>query len=148
VSTRVLLDAAERPDLFIWNGAIKERALRAWLLAHDLPLPDDLVLLLAATGGGDLFECETILGPYGSVRLGDDLVGANKFMRDRGLPPELVAFHRGACVSAVNRASGEYVTLVQPDWSLLARFTSFESWYRGTLRCEYAGRYGLSGPAG
>ena len=50
-------------------GEVQEPQLRRWLSENGLNLPEDFVAFLELTGGGDLFESETILGPYGDVEL-------------------------------------------------------------------------------
>ena len=143
MTSQLLLDAAERPDLFSWIGPIAESSLREWLANQGLVLPEDLVELLCATGGGDAFETETILGPHGRADLGDDFVGANEWLHDNGLPQNLVAFHRGLFVSAIDRSSGAYVTLAESRFTVVSRFSGLEEWYADTLRAEYGARYGL-----
>jgi hypothetical protein len=66
-------DQGLRPLLFVWNGPISAERLDTWLGERGLEIPDDLVEFWRETGGGDLFESETILGPFGDKRLGDDL---------------------------------------------------------------------------
>ena len=142
-SSQVILDSLHRPLLFHWNGSILRTQLVQWLRSHNLEVPDDLVSFLAATGGGDLFETETILGPNGPSDLGDSLLGANLRLRSEGMPANFVAFHIGLVVSAVRLSHPRYVTLSSPGLGTLQSFSSFESWYSGTLRREYASRYGL-----
>ena len=60
----VLLEDSERvPDVFLGFGAIPQSELSDWLKRHSLVLPSDLVELWQLTGGGDVFESETILRP-------------------------------------------------------------------------------------
>src|SRR5689334_12612290 len=105
----IITDAMSRPDLFVWNGPIEGRQLRRWLSKNALNLPEDLVAFLELTGGGDLFESETILGPYGDVELGDDLIGANISLRSEGMPAGYVVFHRGIDLSAIRSLDHKYV---------------------------------------
>ena len=143
MTSRILIDAAARPDLFFWNGPISDSVLHAWLAQQKYVLPDDLFAFLAATGGGDAFETETFLGPYGHADLGDDLVGANQALRSEGMPEGLLAFHRGLVVSALELKSSAYITLESRRFTPELRFGSFEEWYAGTLRSWYGKRYGL-----
>ena len=60
----VLLEDFERvPDVFFGFGAIPESELNDWLKCHALVLPSDLLKFWQLTGGGDVFESETILRP-------------------------------------------------------------------------------------
>jgi hypothetical protein len=60
----VLLEDSERvPDVFLGFGAIPQSELSDWLNHHSLVLPSDLVESWQLTGGGDVFESETILRP-------------------------------------------------------------------------------------
>lgn len=135
-------DAHARPELFIWNGRIEMEVLERWLAAHSLAVPRDLFLFWMATGGGDVYESETILGPFGNPDNGDDVIGANLVYRQKGLPADYRVFHMGMCVSAV-RADGVYVTLDATTYAPTAVFVSLEEWYVSVLRSEYAARYGL-----
>jgi len=60
-----------------------------------------------------------------------------------GLPFDLMVFHRGICISAVDQLSGEVVTLEPETFRELDRFSSIEEWYRHLIRDEFAGRYDL-----
>ena len=140
---QIITDAMSRPDLFVWNGPIEGRQLRRWLSENALNLPEDLVAFLELTGGGDLFESETILGPYGDVELGDDLIGANISLRSEGMPAGYVVFHRGMDLSAIRSLDHKYVAFTAPDFHEKAVFSSLEAWYVESLREEYGERYGL-----
>lgn len=134
-----------RPDLFHWNGRMDSASLRAWL-DHNLWLdrcPPDLLAFWKETGGGDVFESETILGPLGDPQLGDDIAAVNREMRSRGMPENFVVYHIGLLMSAVDTALGDYVELAQADFHVLRRFVSLDDWYNATLRAEYRQRYNL-----
>ena len=49
------------------NGSIPKERLDEWLRQRDLEVPSELAELWQETGGGNLFESETILGPFGDV---------------------------------------------------------------------------------
>jgi hypothetical protein len=49
----VLDDAKRRPDLFIWQGAIDQIRLDAWIGSRTLRIPSDLRSFWIETGGGD-----------------------------------------------------------------------------------------------
>ena len=61
---RLLTDAQLKPHLLTWNGAINAPQQDDWGRENDSSLPPDLRVLWSATGGGDIFESETLLGPF------------------------------------------------------------------------------------
>ena len=141
--TQLLTDESVRPQLFHWNGAIRRADLDQWLLENQIQVPHDLVELWATTGGGDLFESETILGPHGNVELGDDVLSVNATHRARGLGVDFVLFHIGLGLSAVRLSDGKYVSLSEDDYRVTAEYSSLADWYERAIREEYAERYGL-----
>ncbi len=144
MSTSAMTDDARlRPDLFRWNGRMDPATLRAWLAANQWsgPCPSDLLFFWQETGGGDVFETETILGPLGDPQMGDDIASVNCAMRSRGLPARFLVFHTGLLVSAVDTEVGDYVELESSSFHVLRRFASLDEWYRATLRKEYRQRY-------
>lgn len=140
--THLLRDAADRPDLFQWTEAIDAHALGAWAAKRDLHLHPDLVELLKRTGGGDLFETETLLRPFGGTSVGDNADEANEFHRKRGLPRDCWLFHSGIVLSAVRQPEGLLVVL-SDDYRVSATFRTLDEWYLEVLRSEYGERYGL-----
>jgi hypothetical protein len=145
-ASTLLTDAMARPDLFVWNGRMDEASLRAWLDRNPWmgPCPGDLLAFWEETGGGDVFETETIYGPLSDPLLGDDIGAVNRQMRAEGMPARFVVYHVGLLTSAVDAASGEYVELEPDGFGVLRRFASLDEWYTATLRAEYAQRYGLA----
>lgn len=143
---RLIDDAQLRPDLFHWNGQMDEPSLRGWLAANQWlgPCPSDLLAFWRETGGGDLFETETMLGPLGDPQEGDDIATVNHALRSRGMPPRFAVFHLGACLSAVDTEIGDYVELEESSsFRVARRFSSLDEWYEATLLKEYRERYGL-----
>lgn len=138
-------DARARPELFNWNGGVSPAALESWLARNEWmgPCPTDLFDLWRETGGGDVFETETIFGPSSDPSLGDDLVTLNLAMRNRGMQARYLVFHVGLLISATDTETGDYVELAPEDFRVARRFTSLDDWYRTTLRAEYGNRYGL-----
>lgn len=67
------------------NGSIPKERLDEWFRQRDLEVPSELAELWQETGGGNLFESETILGPFGDVLTGDDVDSVNEVHRGRGL---------------------------------------------------------------
>jgi hypothetical protein len=128
--------------LFSFSGKIDPKKLDAWLDNRGFVVPSDLKEFWRETGGGDLFESETILGPFTSEDLGDDVAGQNQFLWQKGMPREWLAFHTGLWLSAVNMRSGQYAALREPSFQIIQRFGSLADWYH-LVRKEYASRYGL-----
>ncbi|MCP3879847.1 MAG: hypothetical protein GY701_15865 [Sulfitobacter sp.] len=144
MSLTVLLDFEDSPAAFSWTGPIAHEVLERWLARQaDRSIPADLITLWRTVGGGDLFESETILEPFASPSA-DDIDGMNEHLRSRGMPSNLLAFHVGICVSAVDQASGVLVQLDPESLGEQARFSTFDGWYRTLIRSEYAERYGLA----
>ncbi len=136
-------DAQLRPDLFFWNGQIPADRLENWLREHALEIPDDLFGFWLRTGGGDIFESETILGPFADAGMGDDVDSANHAYHQSGVSSDYLIFHTGIGISAVRFSDKRYVALSDTEYRELKIFPSFEEWYKGWIRNEYAGRYGL-----
>jgi hypothetical protein len=59
----LIQDAQRAPGIFAAFGAIVAVQLADWLRINALVIPSDLVELWQETGGGDIFESETILRP-------------------------------------------------------------------------------------
>lgn len=141
---QILRDAAARPELFFWNDAIPIEDLRSMIAAAGMVLPEDLFFLLSETGGGDIFETETILSPSGDKRLGDEIISTNEFLRERGLPKNFTVFHRGLCFSAVRINAPEYVTMDEDSFKVTGEYDSLDDWYTRTIRKEYGQAYKLT----
>jgi hypothetical protein len=140
--SQLMADAKKRPDLFLWNGPVEPAALSAWLSKLNLKVPADLIEFWLLTGGGDLFETETFLGPFADPGLGDDVLGAMLNLRESGLPEDLVPFALGTFMGAADQRLN-YVALDPESFRRSAVYGTLDEWYLGTLRHEYAGRYRL-----
>lgn len=143
----LLRDAQAKPGLFAWFGAIARSELREWSHHNSLVLPSDLIELWEGTGGGDIFETETILRPtVGSTPhtnfVEDDIEGRNTWHTANGKPSGLYIFHEGVFLSAVRLSDQNLVTLTE-NYSVESSFGSFDEWYVHTLRAEFGERYGL-----
>ena len=114
-----------------------------WLGEHTLEIPDDLFEFWLRTGGGDIFESETMLGPFADADMGDDVDSVNHFHHQRGLSSEYLIFHTGSGISAVRLSDKQYMLLNDTDYHEVKSFRSLEEWYMGWIRSEYAERYGL-----
>jgi hypothetical protein len=149
----LLDDARRRPELFCWFGAIPKTELQAWLEEHGLAIPADLQSLWCITGGGDVFESETILRPNapaattGFYEAGDDIETINASFRQAGCPEHFLVFHTGSFLSAVDLSGFRYVTLSESH-AVISEYASLDDWYSQTLRQEFGSRYGLDAYTG
>jgi hypothetical protein len=138
----ILEDASKRPELFHWNGPPDKSKLKEWIARQAFRLPSDLVEFWRETGGGEAFESETFLGPFGDSGLGDDVMSVNAYHRAQGLRDMYLIFHVGLGMSAVRLSDLRYVSL-DPSYRETSTYASLDAWYSATLRGEYAERYGL-----
>lgn len=136
-------DQSRRPDLFVWNGPIRIARLDDWLRQRRLELPDDLLQFWQDTGGGEVFESECILGPFGDRQLGEDVDSVNDLHRGRGMDRQYLVVHVGTALTAIRLKDKKWVVLDLQTYAELEDYESFESWYAGVLRAEFAERYGL-----
>lgn len=139
-------DALVRPDLFLWFGAV-EAEFEPWLTALPLHVHPGLVSFWRRTGGGDLFESETLLGPLAPDE-GDNVLTVSEFHWNKGLPRDLLVFHTGLCLSAssvdMRRHRNRLVVMKPESFEVTHWFDTFNGWYQHTLRSEYAERYALA----
>ena len=144
----LLQDAQRVPRIFSPFGAIPSAEIQDWLQRTGLSLPSDLVELWQQSGGGDVFETETILRPTVASRpnscfVEDDIEGINAAYAEEGKSGDLYVFHRGLIPSAVRLSDQRFVTLTEGGYTVKDSFASFDKWYVRTLRAEYGERYGL-----
>ncbi|MGO9085087.1 MAG: SMI1/KNR4 family protein [Candidatus Sulfotelmatobacter sp.] len=137
-------DNARRPDLFHFFGPILPEQLDAWLRGRKFVVPPDLREFWCQTGGGDLFESETVLSPLGPADTGDDVDSVNQYRWKNGMPPDWLIFHTGIGLTVVKMSSGEYANVREVSYEVQQTFTSLADWYVSFVRREYASRYGLS----
>ena len=148
----LLQDTQRVPRVFSPFGARPPAELRDWLLRNAFALPPDLIDLWQLTGGGDIFESETIFRPtVASVPnrcfVEDEIEGRNAEHTARGKPSELYIFQEGAFLSAVRLSDQKFVTLAD-GYSVRNSFDSLDEWYVRTLRAEFGERYGLGSVEG
>jgi hypothetical protein len=144
----LLQDAQKEPRIFLPFGAIPAAELQGWLRRTGLVLPSDLIELWQLTGGGDVFESETIFRPTvpsapNSCFVEDDIEGRNAAYADEGKSEDLYVFQQGAFLSAVRLSDQRFVTLSEDGYTIGDSFSSLDEWYVLTLRAEYGERYGL-----
>lgn len=140
---KILEDSIKLPNCFIWYGAIKPEKLELWLKENGLKIPIDYFEFLCTTGGGDIFEGETILGPFGKAETGDDLIGTNYYNWKNGMPWDFLIFHIGLGISIIKKKDSNYCVLDE-NYSVKKTFKNFDDWYINYLREEYADRYELN----
>ena len=137
-------DKTEKPDLFYFFGAIPSEKLDAWIRERKLVIPPELKELWCDTGGCDLFESETVLGPFGSAKTGDDVDSVNLHHWGGGMPPDWLIFHTGLGLTVVKMSSSEYANVREGSYQVQQTFASLTDWYTRLIRQEYASRYGFS----
>ena len=139
----ILTDSRASPAAFVWYGALDEGMLRRWVNERSLAVPADLFALWATLGAGEMFESEELLAPFGAPQHAADFDDANEQHRKAGLPTGTFVFHDGSWLSAVRQVDARYVTLDRSTYVVLDEFASLREWYVGTVRREFAMRYGL-----
>lgn len=139
-------DALARPNLFRWFS-VGGTEFESWLTALPLRVHPGLVSFWRRTGGGDVFESETLLGPLASEE-SDNVLKVSEFHWIQGLSRDLLIFHRGLCLSAsyvdMRRHRNRLVVFKPESYEVARWFDTFNGWYQETLRSEYAERYGLA----
>jgi hypothetical protein len=144
----LLRDAEVVPSVFQPFGAIPTAELREWVRRNALVLPSDLIELWEATGGGDIFDSETIFRPTvpsipNTCFVADDIEGRNAAHAAEGKPSGFYIFQQGAFLSAIRLSDQKFVTLTE-NYAIENSFGSFDEWYVQTLRAEFGARYGLT----
>jgi len=144
----ILRDAERRPDLFQWFGAIAIEQIESWARSSSLRVPRDLVEFWSQTGGGDLFDSETIFRPtlIRSVQRyfidGDDVHSATQLSIQNGMSPSYLAFHNGMFLSVV-RLSDQMLVTLDEKYGETGVFRTFDEWYVRTLHTHFGEYYGL-----
>jgi len=137
-------DRERQPLLFFNFGPIDPEVLDRWLRERNLDIPDDLRELWCATGGCDIFESETILGPSGDPYLGDEVEGANEWYREQGMPARYLALCSGFDgLLVLDLPTGTYLRIAESSYEVYGTHDSLADWYQNVIRAEFAARYGL-----
>jgi len=136
------------PRIFDSFGAIPLPEIQDWLRQTGVVLPSELIELWQQTGGGDIFDSETILRPTvasipNTCFVEDDIEGINAACAEEGKSGDLYVFHRGLFLSAVRLSDQRFVRLTEDRYAVKDSFASLDEWYVRTLRAEYGERYGL-----
>lgn len=139
-------DARTAPDLFMWNSPLDPHRLRQWISERCSVIPESLWEVWVRTGGGDMFETETLLWPMVDASHDDSVDAVNSYLRRHGLADGYVVFHTGLMLSAVRCRDGAIVEFAKKVLTHPQRvFDSLESWYVDGIRSEYSDRYRLLG---
>jgi len=145
MNTLLQQDRARRPDLFQFYGPITGKEMDAWLGERNIVIPEDLKQLWCDTGGGEMFESETILSPKGRSDLADDVESVNEFHKQKGMTRSWLIFHTGiGGLTVVKVPLGEYASIREGSYEVQQTFQSLADWYGNFVRREYATRYGLN----
>lgn len=144
----LLQDAQKVPGIFFPFGGIPVTELQDWLQRTGLVLPSDLIEFWHITGGGDVFDSETIFRPTvpsapNSCFVEDDIERRNAGHADGGKSDDLYIFQEGVFLSAVRLSDQAFVTLTSSGYVIKDYFRTFDQWYVGTLRAEFREQYGL-----
>jgi hypothetical protein len=144
----LLQDAHRVPNMFAPFGAVSTAELQEWLHQNALVLPSDLIELWELTGGGDIFESETVFRPTvpsipNRTLVEDDIESRNAAHSAKGKPSKFYIFQEGSFLSAVRLSDQRFVTLTN-DYVPKNSFGSLNDWYVRTLRAEFGKRYGLA----
>ncbi len=145
---RVIEDAKLNSRIFFPFDPIPEAELDDWLQRTGLTLPPDLIEFWRLTGGGDIFDTETVLRPTvptppNACFVEDDIEGFNAVAEIRGKSPDLYLFCGNCLHSAIRLSDQKYVTLKDDQYTVDQVFDSFDEWYVQVLREEFAAQYGL-----
>ena len=144
----LLQDAQMVPLTFSPFGAIPAVELERWLEHADMLLPSDLIQFWQLTGGGDVFESETIFrptvsSPPNSCFVEDDIEGRNAALTENGKSDNLYVFQEGVFLSAIRLSDQRFVTVTTGGYVVQDSFDSLDEWYIQTLRAEFGEKYGL-----
>ena len=139
----ILHDGMQLPRVFLWRGPLNPKLVDEWISPNRVHIPRDLKELWIATGGGDIFETETILCPL-TTDPEYDIMEVNQLYWKSGVDKNLLIFHIGTWVSAVRNDAPKFVSWSTEDTKNMMQFDSLSAWYCQTLRKEYGQRYGLA----
>lgn len=137
----LLKDSDLRPDLFAWRGPLPLPAIERWELEQSICAPDDLKRLWTARGGGDIFESETVLQPFGAPDY-DLIWPVSQAFWAKDLSTAYCVFHTGLWDSIFRKSDGALFSVRSKGSAQLSAWQDLDNWY-AALREEYAERYGL-----
>ena len=138
----IVCDSQRHSDAFFWRGSLSLSAIEDWERQQSLCAPRDLKQLWTLKGGGDLFESETILQPFG----GDDydlIESVSCVFWGKGLSTDYCIFHTGIVDSAFRKSDGALFSLGSSEQKQMSQFRDLDEWYLRTLRSVFAEKYGL-----
>ena len=138
----ILRDSQSHPDIFIWRGPLLASAIEDWEHMHLLSAPEDLRQLWCLKGGGDLFESETLLQPFGAEDY-DLIESVSSVFWGKGLSTDYFVFHTGIVDSVFRKSDGALFSLGSSDLHQMSQFRGLDEWYVSTLPSVFAEKYGL-----
>jgi hypothetical protein len=138
----ILSDCELHPSAFFWRGPLSASEIEDWGARRSISAPIDLKQLWSRKGGGDLFESETILQPFGADEY-DLIESVSSASWAKGLSSDYCVFHTGIVESVFRKSDGAIFALLSGDITQMVQFRDLDEWYVRILRSEFATRYGL-----
>lgn len=139
---RILRDSERHPNIFFWRGPLSVSAIDGWERKQSLSAPKDLKRLWSLKGGGDLFESETILQPFGADEY-DLIETVSSISWEKGLSIDYYVFHTGIVESVFRKSDGALFCLEALSPIKMSEFGDLDEWYVKVLRSVFAERYSL-----
>jgi hypothetical protein len=144
---QVFQDAKLDRQVFFDFNPIPQEELDDWLRRTGLTLPPDLLEFWRLTGGGDIFDIETVRRPTvptppNQCFVEDDIEGVNAWAEEKGKSADLYIFSTGEFDSAIRLSDQKYVILYKDSFTVRETFDSFDEWYL-YLRAEFGELYNL-----
>lgn len=141
---QILRESESYPHLFHWNGPLKLAAVEDWERQHAIQAPADLKLLWTVRGGGDMFESETILQPFGAPEY-DLVLPVSEVWWGRGLSRDYVVFRTGIDLSVFRKSDGALFNCLSERFGDIVHVQDLGYLYETEIRPLFAEKYGLSG---
>ena len=139
---KIIQDSITYPYLFNWFYNVSEEKLKKWLGMNKMNIPNDYFEFLCLTGGGDIFESETLLGPFVNENSGDEIISNNNYFYEKGMSKDYLVFHTGMSISVIDLNHFQY-NVLDENFFIREHFRSFDSWYMQYIRKEFSDRYNL-----
>ncbi len=140
---KIIEDSILHPDLFHWNSQITPQELEKWLKIKNIKVDKELFDFWCQTGGGDLFESETIHGPWGNKELVEDLESVNKYYWQKGMPKNYLLIHEGIANTVIEMNTFQYIVTNEEFIEIVYKYSTFSEWYEKYLRFFFQERYNL-----
>jgi hypothetical protein len=98
---------------------------------------------LWSSKGGEFFDVETILQPFGAKEEYDLIEPVSTVRWERGLSRDFCVFHTGFVDSVFRKSDGAIFSLPTDDLTQMIPFKDLNEWYVNTVRSVYEEGYGL-----